>query len=318
MRLKFKLSQLLGLTVLLSMSTFAFAMDSTGMADDLPFKGKVPVPFSSGQKLVSLPVTNKQYPIPCPATLICPDINGVYPTGGDSTTCPSICSVTGKDVIDPQDPMHVLSREESVCPTGYAQEGSYGYKSAATQLEQGPPAPFPLASLDQFDQYNTNNQYRCALATEPSPQITTWCAQSDGVGKNVTNDIVVVSSLAARANVMINGGVGQYISAANDRDKQIIYKAGSNCQTTTPYSSRFVVHQEKFINSYKWQMCTARPAGLYIDKTAVVPASAICSHIEPAWLPNNEQSKNNIPNEPDTVGGENQAGGDDAPLPASP
>src|SRR3990167_10382435 len=276
--------------LMLSSVSFAAsdAQDSVDLRQGLPFRTQSAAPATVEQSIPNLrPLSvwnnNPAYPPDCPEKIICRDMNQNEPQGETvtSTSCPDVCSVKRKDTIDAVIPTLVLNSYAAICPTGYTQSGTYGLIGALTYQDKPADAPYPIPSLTSFNTYANDARYTCKLAAE---KITTLCLTTDPTG-NVQNDPIVLQNLVDKENILIVGGVGQYSRYINLRyeGEGIIYLRDSNCTNPILMSSRFIKHDEMFLNYYNWQLCLANPPGIYLSKTALVPEAVICTRVSAAW-----------------------------------
>lgn len=127
--------------------------------------------------------------IPCPTPLVCPDINGVLPSGvkltaaqlaaygqGAASPCPDVCSVTRKDynasgvqiAIGSADPK---STKEAICPAGYSQIGSYNAQKEYGQDKRDYDEGWPIPDYNTYGTYVGAGD-SCGETTPKSPYPT--------------------------------------------------------------------------------------------------------------------------------------------------
>ncbi|RDI45221.1 hypothetical protein [Aquicella lusitana] len=235
-----------------------------------------------GQITPNIPISDEEYSnLPsCPGdpsnpsvanqTPICPDINGNYPPGGSSATCPSLCTVTRK-VVDQTigSVTQVLSTQSPICPVGYAQVTQFNMQSEVTWNSNPPYASYPITASTyaayvaagyQCDAYYGGQDVRCDTAD------SSW-------------------HHSLNSNTSIGGFYGYY----SDRWKsKCYYKSPSGCKNKVVASDcewPESWYDRKFYYNYYYYRCRP-PAGLYYTSNKS-PASLVCSIIRPEWKTRN-------------------------------
>jgi hypothetical protein len=229
-----------------------------------------PQPQYPGVTVPTIQVTDEYYAQLkfCPPRVVCPDINGAFPSGTSGTDrvegCPDSCRVerTVKFSTNPKTPAKIVATSPAICPPGYNAVATYKVDKEITQTTDDQPAPYPITSMATYNNYLAAG-YTC-----------TDQRQSDEVKGCVNYKF----SLSLNSITMIKNNVGTYLSYGTDG---YCYISTSSCTVLGTCDSN-IGYNIFYHSAYAYKKCLLPKGTLYYTNN-MIPTAVVCTVAKPTW-----------------------------------